>query len=89
MTLDRDLRALAELQYAALSCAQARHLGATRSAMRALRAGSDWESATQRVLRLVGSPRSIRQRLMIAVLDAGEGAAVSGGFPASHSGTSR
>lgn len=77
MPLDDDLRSLAALQYSVLSRAQARRLGASTPAVRHRVEGPDWELATWRVLRLVGSPPSVRQRLMIAVLDAGPGAAVS------------
>lgn len=77
MELDDALRALAATQYAVVARRQARALGATPSAMRNRLNGPDWELATPRVLRLVGAPRGIRQELMIAVLDAGPGAAVS------------
>jgi hypothetical protein len=77
MELDDALRALAATQYSVVARRQARALGATPSAMRNRLNGPDWELATPRVLRLVGAPRGIRQELMIAVLDAGPGAAVS------------
>ncbi|HET7488215.1 MAG TPA: DUF559 domain-containing protein [Acidimicrobiales bacterium] len=77
MSLDVDLRRLAAEQYAVVAVRQARSLGATKSGLRSRRLGPDWEGPTPRVLRLAGSPASDRQRLMIAVLDAGPGAVVS------------
>ncbi|MDP9387809.1 MAG: hypothetical protein M3Q48_07730, partial [Actinomycetota bacterium] len=77
MGLDDDLRTLAERQHGAVSRGQARHLGATASAVRVRIEGPDWEAATPRVLRLVGAPRTPLLRLMVAVLDAGQGAVVS------------
>ncbi len=77
MPLDDDLRALAAVQYAVVSREQARALGATTPALRNRLAGPDWDAPTKRVLRLTGSAPSTRQRLMIAVLDAGAGSVVS------------
>ncbi|MGH9177338.1 MAG: hypothetical protein ACRD0N_02125 [Acidimicrobiales bacterium] len=77
MSLDDDLRALADQQYAVLARRQARALGATTPALRHRLRGPDWELVTHRVLRLVGAPRSARQQLMIGVLDAGPGSVVS------------
>lgn len=77
MALDDDMRLLAEVQHSVLAREQARALGATTPALRNRLAGPDWDAPTNRVLRLTGSVHSIRQRLMIAVLDAGAGSAVS------------
>lgn len=77
MPLDDDLRTLAETQYALVAVEQFRALGGTPAARRHRLAGSDWEAATDRVLRLVGAPHSIRQRLMVAVLHGGPGTAIS------------
>ncbi|HVM02552.1 MAG TPA: DUF559 domain-containing protein [Acidimicrobiales bacterium] len=79
MSLDDDLRELAAVQYALVSVRQAQAMGATKSGLRSRRLGPDWESVTARVLRLVGAPRGARQLLMLGVLDAGPGAAVSFG----------
>lgn len=68
------MKTLAEAQHGVVARAQARAHGVD------LRAGvdrHDWERLSARVLRLVGSPRTARSRLMAAVLDAGHGAAAS------------
>jgi len=82
MSLDVDLRAVAEVQYGLVARRQARALGAVRSGVRSRLLGPDWELPTPRVLRLVGSARSIRQQLMLGVLDAGPSAVVSHGSAA-------
>ena len=69
MTIDDDIRELAEQQHAVLARRQARALGATASALRHRLAGSDWDAPTPRVLRLVGAPQTGLQQLMIATLD--------------------
>lgn len=75
--LDRAMRALAERQHSVVSGAQVRSLGANGDAVVHRRASLEWERATPRVLRLVGSVATFEQRCMIAVLDAGGGAVVS------------
>lgn len=77
MSLNEDFRSLAEMQYSLVSRRQARSLGATRSGLQSRLLGPDWDAPTPRVLRLVGAPRTVRQHLMLAVLDAGPGAVVS------------
>ena len=69
MTIDDDIRRLAEQQHAVLARRQARALGATASALRHRIAGPDWDAPTPRVLRLVGAPQTDLQRLMVATLD--------------------
>ena len=75
--LDDDLRSVAARQYGLVSRRQARALGATTSGLRSRVRGPDWEQPTPRVLRLVGAPADVRQRVMLAVLDAGPGAVAS------------
>lgn len=71
------LRALAERQHGVLSRDQARELGATRQHLRRRIDSPDWEAMTSKVLRLVGSRRTFRQRCMAAALDGGPRACVS------------
>jgi hypothetical protein len=68
--LDIALRVLAKTQHQVVSRAQARRLGATREEIASKLASPDWESATPRVLRLLGSSESFEQDCMIATLDA-------------------
>lgn len=75
---DHALRALAEQQHGLASAAQAADLGYDRRTRRQLADGRRWSHETQRVLRLVGAPRTDGQRAMLAVLDAGPGAALRG-----------
>jgi len=82
MSLDDDLRTLAELQYSLVARRQARALGATASGLDSRLRGPDWDAPTNRVLRLVGSAPGLRQHLMLAVLDTGPGSAVSHGSAA-------
>lgn len=77
MDIDRALRALAERQHGVVGRSQARDLGASRHHVRRRLESPDWEAVTPRVLRLVGVPKTFRQRCMAAALDAGAGAAVS------------
>lgn len=68
---------LAERQYGAVANRQIRLLGADRHfVIRRVRLGR-WEQVTSRVLRVVGSPPSAEQRLMIATLHAGPAALAS------------
>lgn len=77
MELDARLRALAERQHGVVARAQAHDLGANRHHLRRRTESVAWEVVTSRVLRLVGTRRTFRQRAMAATLDAGPGAAVS------------
>ena len=72
-----DLEQLAERQYGAVATWQALQCGLTHDALRhAVRAGT-FEKVTPSVLRLRGSDRSVGQRVMVAVLDAGPGSVLS------------
>lgn len=79
--MDRDLDTamcdLAERQHSVVSRCQARNLGADRWALRRRVASGRWQLATPEVLRLAGVAGSFTQGCMVAVLHAGEGAAVS------------
>jgi very-short-patch-repair endonuclease len=75
--LDDELRALAERQHGVLAREQARQLGASRHHLRRRVDSPDWEVVTPKVLRLVGSQRTFRQRCMAGALDGGPCAAVS------------
>lgn len=75
---DLSLRALAATQRGLVTIAQARDLGFSPDRRRRLADGRRWERVTPRVLRLVGASETIDQRALIAVLDAGNGAALSG-----------
>jgi hypothetical protein len=75
---DSALRAVAETQRGLVTVGQARGLGFTKDQIDRLTDGRRWERLTNRVLRLVGSDRSVGQRAMASVLDAGVGAALGG-----------
>jgi very-short-patch-repair endonuclease len=75
--LDLELRNLAERQHGVVARAQARGLGANRHHLRRRTESNEWEAMTTRVLRLVGTQRTFRQRCMAATLDAGADSAVS------------
>jgi very-short-patch-repair endonuclease len=77
MTLDSDMRALAEGQHAAVARWQLHAAGADDDQVFRRAASGDWDLATPRVLRLVGSPRTPQQAVCVAVLDAGRGAVAS------------
>lgn len=77
MDLDTGMRRFAERQHGVIARRQARALGAGRNQLRRRADSPDWDEVTPAVLRLVGSPRTFRQRAMAATLDAGAGAAVS------------
>jgi very-short-patch-repair endonuclease len=77
MGLDDELRVTAEQQHGLVSWQQARDLGASAKALRTRARSPDWELLTQRVLRLVGAPRSARQLLMATALDGGPGTVAS------------
>lgn len=71
------VRALAEVQHGAVSRAQLLDRGATRNAIAwAVRVGELLPVAPE-VFVIAGAPRTWRQALMVAVLDAGPGACVS------------
>ncbi|MCU1484747.1 MAG: hypothetical protein JWN67_1493, partial [Actinomycetia bacterium] len=68
---------LAEQQYGVAAVRQVRDLGGDRHfVLRRVNAGR-WDRPTNRVIRIVGSPASDEQRLMIAVLHAGPDAVAS------------
>jgi len=76
--LDRArLLDLAERQYGLVTRRQVRELGASQSSVRRVAQSADWQELTTHVLRRAGSSRSIEQRLMTAVLDAGGDAVLS------------
>jgi very-short-patch-repair endonuclease len=74
----RKLMKLAGKQHGAFSAAQAKGLGVTPDQLRGKLKAGIIERAAWGVYRLVGSPRTWRQRVMIAVLAGGPGAAASG-----------
>jgi hypothetical protein len=76
MTLDRELRALAERQHAMVALDQARVLGSRAELYHRVHS-SGWTLETPRVMRLVGAPRSPEQPLMAATLDGGTGTAAA------------
>lgn len=76
MTCDDQLRQIAERQHALVTLTQARaELSLAQLTLRL--AGSDWELMTDRVMRLVGAPRTPEQPIMAAILDAGGPAVAS------------
>jgi len=75
--VDQLLHELAAVQHALVGRDQLRAEGVTRQAVANRLRSPGWESATPRVVRLAGSPRTDEQRAMAAVLDAGEGSVVS------------
>jgi very-short-patch-repair endonuclease len=75
--LDRAIAELASRQYGVVSVRQLRHLGADRFVQARRLKTQRWILETRRVVRLAGSPRSPEQRLMISLLDAGDGALAS------------
>ncbi len=77
MPHDDQLYALSERQHGSLATRQAHALGLTYDEVDHLMDSGEWERVTGSVIRRVGSPRSRGQRVMEAVLDAGEGAALS------------
>lgn len=77
MSLDHDLRRLAERQHSVLATWQALHLGLTSSELKHRTNGPDWTRVTPGVMRLDGSPRTDEQLAMTAVLDSGPGSVLS------------
>jgi very-short-patch-repair endonuclease len=75
--LDEQLRQLARQQHGAVSRQQAAAIGCRRAHVMQ-RLVSEWELATPRVMRLVGTPETFERRCMVAVLDAGHEAVVRG-----------
>src|SRR4051794_28579428 len=75
--MDWDLHPLAERQHGAVARQQLRAAGYTRQWEHRRVAAGLLELATPRVLRIVGSPPTSLQRVMIGVLDAGPGANAS------------
>lgn len=69
--------ALAERQHGIVTTPQVAALGATRNSIAHMVASNQWERLSPMLLRRVGSPPSRGQRVIVAVLDAGEGAALS------------
>ncbi|MGQ0521105.1 MAG: DUF559 domain-containing protein [Actinomycetota bacterium] len=80
--LDQLMRILAEEQHGLLARRQLRARGVSRQAVGYRLRSPDWESFTDRVLRLVGMPATGEQHAMGAVLDAGADAVVSHGSAA-------
>lgn len=77
MPLPSTLRTLAERQYGLFSRRQAAEHGGDARQLRRSAAAGDCALVSSRVLRLVGAPRTFRQRCVAAVLDGGPGGAVS------------
>jgi hypothetical protein len=75
---DTPLRRLAATQRGLASVTQAGALGFGEPQLRRLVDGRRWERPTPRVLRLVGAESSTGQTCLLAVLDAGAGAALGG-----------
>src|SRR2546423_14579592 len=74
----RKLRKVAEGQYGTFSRTQARTCKVTPGELKGMLRSGEIERAGWGVYRFAGSVRSWHQRLMIAVLAAGPGAAVAG-----------
>ena len=77
MQLHIELRAVAERRHGVITRRRARALGASSEHLRRRIESPDWEALSSRVLRLVGSRRTFRQRCMAATLDLGAGGAIS------------
>ena len=75
---DRPLRHLASKQHGLVSVAQAAALDFDRSRRGRLVDGRRWVRITPRVLQLVGAEPGPAQTCLLAILDAGGGAALSG-----------
>ncbi|MET0666142.1 MAG: DUF559 domain-containing protein, partial [Acidimicrobiales bacterium] len=76
-TLLSAVAALAGRQHGLVTTPQVMDLGGTRHVITHMVACGQWDRVTPMLLRRVGSPRSRGQRVMAAVLDAGEGAGLS------------
>ncbi|MDP1819033.1 MAG: hypothetical protein Q8K58_03965 [Acidimicrobiales bacterium] len=75
---ETELRELASQQHGVVAVHQAEALGYTRRTRDVLVDGHRWARAAPRVLRLPGAPITDAQAALIAVLDAGPGAALRG-----------
>lgn len=75
---DAQLKALAANQRGLITVRQAHELGYSEAQVRYLLDGNRWRRITPRVAGLVGSPETVEQGLLAAVLDAGAGAALAG-----------
>ncbi|MEY2420263.1 MAG: hypothetical protein QOI95_330 [Acidimicrobiaceae bacterium] len=75
--LDRALRELAEDLHGLVTVDQAAKLGANHDALAHRVERGEWESFGRGVLRLVGAPRTWRQRLLAAILATGSSAVAS------------
>jgi very-short-patch-repair endonuclease len=74
----KKLRKLAKRQHGVFSRRQAIARGVTPAALKTLRRNATIERVVYGVYRVSGAPETWRQKLMVAVLAAGPGAAVSG-----------
>jgi very-short-patch-repair endonuclease len=74
---DLLLRQLAATQHGLVAVSQSEDLGLDRDDRRWLIDGRRWDRPTPRVLRLIGTPATIAQKAMLAVLDAGSGGALA------------
>lgn len=79
MTLDAALLDLASHQHGAVAVRQARRIGFSEDALRHRITQGRWERVTSRVLKLVGSPHTSEQALMIASLHHGPDAFLARG----------
>jgi hypothetical protein len=75
---DTPMRAIAATQRGLVSIRQANEVGIDRRRRERLVDGQRWEQLTRNVLGLVGTPDTPDRRALVAVLDAGAGAALSG-----------
>ena len=71
------MRQLAETQHGLVSFEQSVLIGYDQTDRRRIADDRRWERPTPRVLRLIGSPPTTAQRALLAVLDAGPGAALA------------
>jgi very-short-patch-repair endonuclease len=78
MRLETQVYELATRQYASIGTWQWLALGLRKQEVARLRDDVGWVERTDRVLVRAGAPVSIEQHLMVAVLDASPGAAISG-----------
>lgn len=76
-TADDLIMAVAARQHAAFHRTQALHAGLTRGQMRSRRTRGRWIARSRDVFVIAGSPDSFEQRVWVALLEAGPGAAVS------------
>ena len=75
--IDDDIVELAEMQHGLVATRQIRALGGDDQLVRRRVRSGRWERPATRVVRIAGAPRTPEQRLMCAVLQAGEGALAS------------